>query len=179
MVRDWADLLVHVCRQIWKVFISLCLAIALTSTLVGLIIFCLSGTMGDFWWSLIKDGEQTSVHAVAELMWFIQVFLGHLCSSGAEKSWMPILERSGHLNYARWHLQLFWFLIDEVSFKKKSSHCGFSCWLKTQDILWYVVSQWKESRKKQRKIVKYLFMFLCKICSENTMLCQEKKITVY
>lgn len=54
-------------------------------------------------------------------MWFLQVFLDHLCSLGAEKSWMPTLERSGHLKYASWHLQLFWFLTDEVSFQKKQS----------------------------------------------------------
>jgi len=54
-------------------------------------------------------------------MWFIQIFLDHLGCSGAEESWMPTLERSGHLKYASWHLQLFRFLIAEVSYEKKQS----------------------------------------------------------
>lgn len=163
MVREWADLLVHVCRQIWKVFISLCLAIALTSTLVGLIIFCLSGTMGDFWWSLIKDGEQTSVHAVAELMWFIQVFLGHLCSSGAEKSWMPTLERSGHLKYSSW--QLFTFLAAEVSSRKKK-----------KELLWnfrafkqvFVACCILQKAGKSRERLWNVYLCSCKACSAMT-----------
>ena len=100
----------------------MCLTIALISTLMGLVILCVSGTKRNFWWSSVKDGEPTSIlHATAELMWFIQIFLDHLGCSGAEESWMPTLERSGHLKYASWHLQLFRFLIAEVSYEKKQS----------------------------------------------------------
>lgn len=71
-------------------------------------------------------GTNKVFHPAAELMWFIQIFLDYLGCSGAEESWMPTLERSGHVEYASWHLQLFKFLIAEVSYEK-SNHCGFSC----------------------------------------------------
>lgn len=125
MVRDWADLLVDVYTQSWKVFISLCLTVALISTLMGLIILS-QWHQEKLQMKLCKGwGTNKCPHAAAEPMWFIQVFLDHLGCSGAEESWMPTLARSGQLKYRHWHTQLFRFLIAEVSYEK-SNRCGFS-----------------------------------------------------
>lgn len=174
MVRDWADLLVHVYTRSWKVFISLCLTIALISTLMGLIILCLRGTKGNFWWSSVKGGEPTR-SSILQL---------NLCGS-FRCSWITwVAQEQRSLGCLLWKGQAMYnVLVGTCSYSnswllkfpmKKAIIVDFHVDLKKKkSILQHFASYWKDSRKKQRKIVKYIYV--CAKFVQKLPWCVKKK----